>query len=66
MSHDDEWGSLPTDMKGFGIGIKYVPYNNLEWETLFFAQTRNYTGFDTNMETRAKRNLFRTQIDFHF
>jgi len=66
MSHDDEWGSLPTDVKGWILGVKYVPYANIEWETFYSKQTRNYSGTDSSMSTGASRNLFRTQVDFHF
>lgn len=65
-SHDDEWGSLPSDVKGWIFGVKYVPYENVVWETFYSDQTRNYSGTDTSMDTRAKRHLWRTQIDFHF
>ncbi len=66
MSHDDEWGSLPKDVKGWICGVKYVPYENVEWETFYSKQTRNNSGLDTSMDTKANRNLWRTQIDFHF
>lgn len=62
-SHDDEWGSLPSDTKGWFFGIKYVPYKNIEWETFYSNQTR----FNDSQENHnAKRHLFRTQVDFHF
>ena len=66
MSHDDEWGSLPVDTKGYIIGVKYVPYENVEWETFYSDQTRNSSGTLTGMDQKADRRLFRTQIDFHF
>ncbi len=66
MSHDDEWGSLPNDMKGWVLGVKYVPYQNVEWETLYSDQTRNTSGTQSGMVDHVKRHLFRTQIDFHF
>jgi hypothetical protein len=66
MSHDDEWCSLPADSKGYIIGVKYVPYENVEWETFYSGQTRNSSGTLTGIDQKAKRHLFRTQIDFHF
>lgn len=66
MSHDDEWGSLPQDMKGWVLSVKYVPWANVEWETLYSDQTRNNSGLDTTMIQKAKRHLLRTQLDFHF
>lgn len=59
-SHDDEWGSLPGNAKGWVLGVKYVPYKNIEWET-FYSQQKNH---DDHGE--FDRNLFRTQVDFHF
>ena len=66
MSHDDEWCSIPSDTKGWILGVKYVPYQNVEWETFYSDQTRNLSGTQTGMDSHAKRHLFRTQIDFHF
>ena len=66
MSHDDEWCSLPADSKGYIIGVKYVPYENVEWETFYSGQTRNSSGTLSGIDQKAKRHLFRTQIDFHF
>lgn len=62
-SHDDEWGSLPSDAKGVIFGVKYVPYKNVEWETFISEQKRNR---GSDQFHNATRHLFRTQIDFHF
>ncbi|MGM9581079.1 MAG: S-layer homology domain-containing protein [Anaerovibrio sp.] len=59
-SHDDEWGSLPGYSRGWVFGVKYVPYKNIEWETLY-SQQKNHDG-----ATEFTRKLFRTQVDFHF
>ena len=58
---DDEWGSLQKDSKGWIFGVKYVPWKNVEWETL-------YENAKQDMSTKAPytRKLFRTQMDFHF
>ena len=41
IGHDDEWGSLPSNMKGWIWGVKYVPWQNVEWETLYSKQKIN-------------------------
>ncbi|WP_110954634.1 S-layer homology domain-containing protein [Anaerosinus massiliensis] len=74
-SHDDEWCSLPTDMKGWIFGVTYVPYKNVQWETFYSEQKLNISGLSTGdynygtgtaVEQNAKRKLIRTQLDFHF
>lgn len=74
-SHDDEWCSLPTDMKGIILGVTYVPYKNVQWETFYSDQKLNISGTSTGdynygtgtaVEQNAKRKLIRTQLDFHF
>lgn len=73
-SHDDEWGSLPTDAKGWIFGILYVPYKNVQWETFYSDQKLNISGMSQNtynygsgpVEQNADRKLIRTQLDFHF
>lgn len=58
---DDEWGSLQKDSRGWIFGVKYVPWKNIEWETLYeTAQTKASTA------DSYTRKLFRTQMDFHF
>ncbi|WP_019553285.1 S-layer homology domain-containing protein [Propionispira raffinosivorans] len=58
ISHDDEWGSMPDNVKGWILGVTYVPFTNVQWETFYSKQ-------DQVVGTKD-RNLFRTQIDFHF
>ncbi|MDF2565264.1 MAG: S-layer protein [Massilibacillus sp.] len=79
-SHDDEWGSLPTDMKGVIFGVTYVPYKNVQWETFYSDQKLNISGTSTGnynygygtggtspvLDKDEKRKLIRTQLDFHF
>jgi len=60
IGHDDEWGSLPSNMKGWIWGVKYVPWQNVEWETLYSKQKVNANS------TNDDRKLFRTEFDFHF
>lgn len=57
---DDEWGSRPNNAKGWIFGVKYVPVKNVEWSTLYSQQKK---GIDA---TETDRNLFRTEVDFHF
>lgn len=64
-SHDDEWSSLPSDTQGWIAGVKYVLYKNIVWETFYSMQRRNL-GDDATTGSGDHRDLFRTQIDFHF
>jgi len=61
LAGDDEWNSTWNATKGWIVGLKYVPWKNVEWETLYSRQTR---GYGQNWE--YKRDLLRTQVDFHF
>ena len=62
ISGDDEWGSLfyngSAGSKGWILGVKYVPWQNVEWETLFSKQQQI-----SNSDN--KRTLGGTQRDFH-
>ena len=66
VSHDDEWGSLPADTRGWLVGFRYVPYKDVVWETFYSDQKQNCSGTSEDMKQKAKRQLFRTQLDFHF
>lgn len=58
---DEEWGSLPNNgARGWIFGVKYVPSKNVEWNTFFSKQKVNTSS------TNDDRNLFRTEVDFHF
>ena len=62
IAGDDEWGSTQFGDKGWIFGIKYVPWKNIEWETLYSMQKCDYAhGSDA-----FDRKLLRTQLDFHF
>ncbi|MCE0495151.1 hypothetical protein [Vibrio salinus] len=63
-SHDDEWGSLPSDTQGWIAGVKYVLFKNVVWETFYSIQRRNRSEEANGLG--GHRDLFRTQIDFHF
>lgn len=62
IGHDDEWGSLKLDSRGWIFGVKYVPWKNVEWETMYESAITNAS----DAATRYTRHLFRTQMDFHF
>lgn len=58
---DDEWGSLDRNSRMWILGASYVPAKNIEWTTLVeFGKRGIHTGDTTT------RNMFRTQVDFHF
>ena len=59
-SADDEWGSRPAGNKGWMLGFKYVPSKNVEWHTMYSQQKKDFANKDFD------RNLFRTEVDFHF
>jgi hypothetical protein len=59
---DDAWGSILKDSRGWTIGFKYVPWKNIEWETLY--QRSNCLMSDP--VNGFHRNLIRTQLDYHF
>ena len=62
INGDDEWNSIPSvngGLKGWFFGVKYVPWQNIEWETLYAHEK-------TISDSDWSRNLFRTQMDFHF
>ena len=60
-SGDDEWGSLDRNSRMWILGASYVPAKNIEWTTLVEFGKRGIHGADT-----TTRNMFRTQVDFHF
>jgi hypothetical protein len=59
---DDAWGSILKDSRGWTIGFKYVPWKNIEWETLYQRSNCNMS----NPGNTFRRNLIRTQLDYHF
>lgn len=63
IAGDDEWSSLfyngSVGSKGWILGYKYVPWKNIEWETLYSKQ-------EQISNSDNKRTLVRTQMDFHF
>ena len=61
LAGDDEWGSTWNGTKGWIVGFKYVPWKNVEWETLFSRQKRDY-----GTSAEYNRTLLRTQVDYHF
>lgn len=65
-SHDDEWASLPADTKGWILGVRFVPFKNVVWETFYSVQKRNRALDPSDPYYKRNRDLFRTQLDFHF
>ena len=69
IGHDDEWATRePTGIngvKGWYYGVKFVPWKNVEWETMYARVTENtnnnWSGAKTN-----DRHILRTMVDFHF
>jgi hypothetical protein len=61
ISGDDEWGSLQDDSKMYIFGVKYVPWQNVVWETLY-----ENAKIHPDTADEYTRNLVRTQFDFHF
>lgn len=61
LAGDDEWGSTWNGTKGWIVGFKYVPWKNVEWETLFSRQKCDY-----GTSAEYNRSLLRTQLDYHF
>jgi hypothetical protein len=60
-SHDDEWASMPSNVRGVILGAKYVLFENVVWET-FYSRQESIVSTDSD----DSGDLFRTQIDFHF
>ena len=63
--NDDAWGSVLRNSKGWSVGVKYVPWKNVEWENMFEIADCNKDPYPYGVQP-YKRHLFRTQIDFHF
>ncbi len=61
LAGDDEWNSTWNATRGWILGAKYVPAKNIEWEMLYSRQTRGY-----DQAWAYDRDLFRTQVDYHF
>lgn len=66
LAGDDEWNSIWNGTKGWIFGVKYVPAKNIEWETLYSPQVRNWSTNDPVNSPQYDRKLFRTQVDYHF
>lgn len=66
FGHDDEWTTRGetyfNGMRGWYLGFKYVPWQNVEWET-FYATMQEGTSTKAD---RSDRKILRTMLDFHF
>lgn len=61
LAGDDEWNSTWYGTKGWIAGVRYAPWKNIIWETMYSKQKRHWSTSD-----EYDRNLFRTELDFHF
>lgn len=67
IGHDDEWATRePTfvnGVKGWYYGIKMVPWQNCEWETMWAP---HLTENQSQPSNSYKRHILRSWLDFHF
>lgn len=68
FGHDDEWTtrgpSYSNGNKGWYVGINYVPWQNVEWSTMY-AKVQEGTSVAAASE-ESDRKIIRTQLDYHF
>ena len=66
LGHDDEWSTRePTftnGVRGWYFGFKCVPWQNVEWETLWAPHLAEQITWNTPV----RRHILRTWLDFHF
>ena len=63
--NDDAWGSMLRNSKGWTIGFRYVPWKNVEWETMWAPHLTENS--DANWAGGAyTRHILRSWLDFHF
>ncbi len=69
IAHDDEWATRePTyvgGVRGWFFGFKCVPWQNVEWETMWAPHLTENKGA-TYDGGQYKRHILRTWLDFHF
>lgn len=68
IAHDDEWATRePTyvnGVRGWYYGFKMVPWQNVEWETMWAPRlAENIQSTDGG---QYRRHILRTWLDFHF
>lgn len=67
IGHDDEWATRePTfvnGVKGWYYGVKMVPWQNCEWETMWAP---HLTENNSQPSNSYKRHILRSWLDFHF
>ena len=68
FGHDDEWTtrgpSYSNGNKGWYVGINYVPWQNVEWSTMY-AKVKEGTSV-AEAGSESDRKIIRTQLDYHF
>jgi|GEM_PF-1858060 len=63
IAHDDCWGSMPTDAKGFLVGVDYAIGKNVVWSNLYANEKINMS---SSTYSNDIRKLIKTEFDFHF
>ena len=61
LAGDDEWNSIWNGTKGWIAGARWVPWKNVVLETMYSKQKRHWSTAD-----QYDRDLWRTELDFHF
>lgn len=69
LGHDDEWATRePTyvnGVRGWFFGVKMVPWQNCEWETMWAPHLTENTSA-SNAGDMYHRHILRSWLDFHF
>lgn len=69
IGHDDEWATRePTyvnGVRGWFFGVKMVPWQNCEWETMWAPHLTENTSA-SNAGDMYHRHILRSWLDFHF
>jgi len=69
FGHDDEWTtrgpSYFNGTKGWYLGVNYVPWQNVEWSTMY-GKVKEGTSVADAQNAETDRRIIRTQLDFHF
>ena len=68
LSADDEWGSLPKNSQGYGIGVDYMLAKDIRWHTAYYWHNAVADGTIKGITVKAgdSRRLFTSRVDFYF
>lgn len=61
-----EWDVLMKNSKGWSVGFKYVPWNNVLWSTDFGLMEANTALQGAYNSDTYNRRIIRTSLDFYF